>query len=56
MGIIQHGRHHNYIMHELQILHYYTTSNVNNHKPESLKTQADDKLNCLKYYCGRQSH
>ena len=32
------------LMYELQILHYYTISNVNYHKPESLKTQADDRV------------
>ena len=31
-------------MYELQILHYYTISNVNYHKPESLKTQTDDRV------------
>ena len=31
-------------MYELQILHYYTISNVNYHKPESLKKQADDRV------------
>ena len=31
-------------MHELQILHYYTISKVNYHKPKSLKTQADDRV------------
>ena len=40
-------------MYELQILHYYTISNVNYHKPESLMTQADV---CLKYHSERQSH
>ena len=33
-----------YIMYELQILHHYTISNVNYHKPESLKIQAADKV------------
>ena len=33
-----------YIMYELQILHAYTISNVNYHKPESLKTQAYDRV------------
>ena len=28
----------------LQILHYYTISNVNYHKSESFKTQADDRV------------
>ena len=31
-------------MYELQILHYYTISNMNYHKPKSLKTQADDSV------------
>ena len=31
------------IMYELQILHYYTISNVNYHKLGSLNTQADDR-------------
>ena len=31
-------------MYELQILYYYTISNVKYHKPESLKTQADDRV------------
>ena len=43
MGIIEHGMHHN-IMYELQILHYYTISIVNYQIPESLKTQADDRV------------
>ena len=43
MGIILQGMHH-IIMYELQILQYYTISNVNYHKPESLKTQANDRV------------
>ena len=31
-------------MYELQMLHYYAISNVNYHKPESLKKQADDRV------------
>ena len=31
-------------MYKLQILHYYTILNVNYHKPESLKTQADERV------------
>ena len=36
-----------YIMYELQILHDYTISNVNYHKPKSLNIQADDRVNLI---------